>query len=167
MKELKMTDSSEQKKENSKETIELSSLADLDQLIALVTRVVTRVQNEQKRNRLVILLEGRMGAGKTTFVSRLVESLGSSEACSPSFAIHNQYQTPEGVIDHLDLFRVQSEDELESTGFWDLFSQKDGLILIEWADLLETKLLPRTWPKLRLRFILEGDRRRVEAEYLG
>ncbi len=158
-----MTDNFDDGKKKLKETIELSSLADLDQLIA----IVTREQKNQKRNRLVVLLEGKMGAGKTTFVSRLVESLGSNEACSPSFAIHNQYQTPNGLIDHLDLFRIQGEDELESTGFWDLFSQKEGLILIEWADLLDVKLLPRTWPKLRFRFSIEGERRWVESQFLG
>jgi len=95
--------------------------------------------------REILLLKGPMGVGKTQLVRYLVEELGGSEVCSPSFAIHNRYKVPSGNIDHIDLYRLEDEDDLESTGFWDFFIQPEGLILIEWADRLDESFLPPDW----------------------
>ena len=54
--------------------------------------------------------------------------------------------------DHLDLYRLESEDDLESTGFWDLFSEEKGLILIEWAERLNPAYLPTNWFRLRIKY---------------
>lgn len=93
----------------------------------------------------VVLLNGPMGVGKTELVRSLVTHLHGSEISSPSFAIHNNYSAGPLSIDHLDLFRIEGEDDLESTGFWDLFNQKSGLIILEWAEKLEKNLIPRQW----------------------
>jgi tRNA threonylcarbamoyladenosine biosynthesis protein TsaE len=104
--------------------------------------------------RALILLDGPMGAGKTQFTQFLLEALGGEGGQSPSFAIHNSYEVPRGSIEHFDLFRLKSEDDLESTGFWDFFRAKQGIIVIEWASKLEElglrAALPRSWPCLRI-----------------
>jgi tRNA threonylcarbamoyladenosine biosynthesis protein TsaE len=106
--------------------------------------------------RLLVLLDGPMGAGKTRFTRFFMESMGSDEACSPSFAIHNRYDTVRGAVDHIDLYRLESEEDLESTGFWDLFLEKRGIVIIEWSDRLKEmnlfEQLPVTWPRVSLRF---------------
>lgn len=104
------------------------------------------------QSRQVVLLEGPMGVGKTKFTQVLCQELGASEVMSPSFALHNQYQAQKMTIDHLDLYRLENEEELESSGFWDLFSQPKGLILIEWANRLGShpQLDPR-WAVMRVR----------------
>lgn len=108
-------------------------------------------QYVQKESKLLVLLEGPMGAGKTQWVDFLLQELGVEEVCSPSFAIHNSYQIDnETSVDHLDLYRLQDDEDLESTGFWDLFSQPSGLILIEWGNLLNREFLPADWKRLRL-----------------
>ena len=107
-----------------------------------------------KQNRLVVLLDGEMGAGKTQFTHFFVGALGGGETSSPSFAIHHSYPIGTRTLDHFDLFRLQSEDELEATGFWDFFRNQNGIIIIEWAERLRTlglyQHLPITWPKLQL-----------------
>lgn len=85
----------------------------------------------------VVLLNGPMGVGKTRFVQLVCDLLNAEASSSPSFAIHNEYGLPEGeTIDHLDLYRVESDSDLESTGFWDLFEKNQGMIFIEWAERL-------------------------------
>lgn len=88
----------------------------------------------------LVLLNGEMGSGKTTFTTVLAEQLGASDAASPSFAIHSRYEGPRGTIDHFDLDRLKSEEELESIGFWDLLSEASldprRFVVIEWAQRL-------------------------------
>ncbi len=102
------------------------------------------------KERTLLLLEGSVGAGKTEFVKVLAHSLGILETASPSFAIHHHYQNRDVIMDHVDIYRLESEDDLESTGFWDLFGVKKGLIVIEWADRLNQDLLPLNWQKIKI-----------------
>ena len=107
--------------------------------------------------RCLLLLDGEMGAGKTQFTRFMLEALGSDETASPSFAIHNSYAVRGGgSVEHFDLFRLESEEDLESTGFWDFFRAKAGLVVIEWAERLDkfglTSQLPRTWPTRKIHF---------------
>ncbi len=104
-----------------------------------------------------LLLIGELGAGKTTLVQELVKAFGGEDASSPSFAIHNRYESKRGSIDHLDLYRLESVDDLESTGFWDLFSQEKGLLLVEWGDRLNVDDLPLDWPLIELRLTFVGE----------
>jgi tRNA threonylcarbamoyladenosine biosynthesis protein TsaE len=109
----------------------------------------------------IVLLHGPMGVGKTQFTKFLLEELGSGETVSPSFALHNTYETKRGDVDHLDLFRVESADDLESTGFWDLFEAQSGLVIIEWSERLNEfglmSSLPRSWPKVSLTLSFEEN----------
>ena len=111
-------------------------------------------------SRVLILLDGPMGAGKTQFTRFLVDALGGSETASPSFAIHHAYPIPRGVVHHFDLFRLENEDDLESTGFWDFLGARDGIILIEWSRRLEeiglSDALPKAWPRLSLELFFAG-----------
>lgn len=116
----------------------LNSPADLEQVVHDL-RVLFKT-------RTLLLLEGPVGAGKTELVKALTRSMNLAESASPSFAIHHRY----GNMDHVDLYRLQNEDDLESTGFWDLFGQEDGLVVIEWSDRLNQELLPLNWSKIKV-----------------
>ena len=115
--------------------------------------------------RTVVLLEGNLGAGKTFFVQELIKNFGGNNATSPSFAIHNRYESTRGYIDHIDLYRLTDFDDLESTGFWDLFAAPKGLVLIEWGDRLPLADLPLDWHLLRVKIEIVGgvssEKRRV------
>ncbi|HRK07194.1 MAG TPA: tRNA (adenosine(37)-N6)-threonylcarbamoyltransferase complex ATPase subunit type 1 TsaE [Pseudobdellovibrionaceae bacterium] len=89
----------------------------------------------------LVFLEGAMGSGKTTWVTAVAETFGAQEAASPSFALHSEYGSKLAQLDHLDLDRLDSRDELESVGLWDLLAERrtqgaTRFILIEWANRL-------------------------------
>lgn len=102
------------------------------------------------KERSLLLLEGPVGAGKTELVKALTSCLGITETASPSFAIHHHYENRDVSMDHVDLYRLEGEDDLESTGFWDLFGAKKGLVVIEWSDRLNQDLLPLNWHKIKV-----------------
>lgn len=105
----------------------------------------------------VILLEGDLGAGKTQFVRWMVEALGGRDvAHSPTFAIHQVYETPTGDIDHLDLYRLEDVQDLESTGFWDLLKQEQALLFVEWSSRLPDHIWPKHWLVAKIE-ILKGE----------
>lgn len=137
------------------------TLGSVDELDAFVAELETHFGP-----RTILLMEGEVGAGKTETVKALARRRGWREVSSPSFAIHQQYRAADGSIaDHLDLYRLESEDDLESTGFWDLFSEPEGLILIEWADRLNAAYLPPDWLKLRIRYRKDpGTTRHLSVE---
>ena len=114
-----------------------------------------------------LLLSGSLGSGKTSFVRYLLEidkklaKKFSSLVLSPTFTIQNTYQTfVFGHVQHFDLYRIKNDEDLESTGFWDVFSQKKDLLIIEWADRLNMRNLPPDWNYLQL-FFSFGEKKRT------
>lgn len=116
----------------------------------------------QLKDRAILLLSGDVGAGKTTSVQMMAKSLGLRDVQSPSFAIHLRYENADGKsLDHLDLYRLKDDDDLESSGFWDLFAAKEGLVVIEWAQRLDFDYLPMNWQRVEVKFakISETERK--------
>mgnify|MGYP002723242710 CR=1 FL=1 len=90
----------------------------------------------------VFLLRGDLGAGKTSLVSKIASYLGEPEAASsPSFSIVNIYDT-DPRINHLDLYRLESEDEVLSFEYELYFFPEDSISFIEWPDRARS-FLPR------------------------
>lgn len=115
----------------------------------------------------LLLLKGDVGAGKTTSVQLLAQLLGMKNVQSPSFAIHLRYENDRGqAMDHVDLYRLQDDDDLESSGFWDLFAQKDSLVVIEWAQRLSYDYLPMNWQKIEVTLLKTAidDQRLIEIK---
>lgn len=91
----------------------------------------------------VFAFNGQMGAGKTTFIKALCESLGVSEpVTSPTFAIVNEYRSDETgeLIYHFDFYRIKKLEEAYDMGCEDYF-YSGAVCLIEWPELVED-LLP-------------------------
>ena len=99
------------------------------------------------------LFYGDMGAGKTTFIHKLCETLGvTSTVSSPTYAIINEYESPvAGVIYHMDWYRIKSEHEAIEAGIEDCI-YSDNYCFIEWPQKAET-LLPEKIFKLTLSLI--------------
>lgn len=82
----------------------------------------------------VILLEGDLGAGKTTLVRALLYGLGhSGPVVSPSYTLLEPYNAGPRQVWHMDLYRLSDPRELEYLGVRDLDPEKD-LLLIEWPE---------------------------------
>ncbi len=86
----------------------------------------------------ILLLTGDLGAGKTTSVRLLCELYGIKQVQSPTYAIHQRYSVANLSIDHFDLYRLQTDEELVSTGFWDLLQSQNSLMIIEWFERIPT-----------------------------
>lgn len=91
----------------------------------------------------VILLDGPLGAGKTSLARGFLAALGlAGEAPSPSFAIVQPYAPPEVRVPvlHVDLYRVEDAGELAELGLDDALG--DAVLLVEWPD----RAGPGYWP---------------------
>lgn len=87
----------------------------------------------------VIALRGNLGIGKTQLVHGIAQAYlnADTHVCSPSFTIINRYDANGKSIAHLDLYRLSSLDELESTGYWDVIEDPNALVLIEWLEQVD------------------------------
>ena len=86
-------------------------------------------------------LTGTLGAGKTTLMQGVVEASGAgSHAASPTYTLVNLYEG-QPPIAHLDLYRLESEGDLESIGYWDLVADEYAALCVEWFTLI-----PASWP---------------------
>jgi len=82
----------------------------------------------------VIGFLGGLGMGKTAFTSGFVKGLGiNADVSSPTFAICNEYIGDNDKVYHFDMYRIDSWDDLYSTGFFD-FLETDAYIIAEWSE---------------------------------
>ena len=96
---------------------------------------------EQMGDSHVFAFYGKMGAGKTTFIKAICEELGVEDVItSPTFAIVNEYESPDTTIYHFDFYRIKKLEEVYDMGYEDYF-YSGGLCFIEWPELIE-ELLP-------------------------
>ena len=104
-----------------------------------------------------ILLEGELGAGKSTFARALIRALGHEGAVpSPTYTLVEPYQLGAKAIYHVDLYRVSSEEELRYLGWSEL---DDGCRLVEWPDRAPGLLADAD---LRIQLDYSGAGREVE-----
>lgn len=123
-------------------------------------------EKHQAEGASVIALYGNLGAGKTAFTKTLARKLGvEEEVTSPTFVILKRYAAEEGApfaeLIHVDAYRIEDIDEMRVLRFEEFLQQKDTIICIEWADLIESLLPPDT---VRVRIALEGEKRTITIE---
>lgn len=107
-----------------------------------------------------LLLEGELGAGKSTFARALITSMGHPGAVpSPTYTLVEPYQLADRRVYHADLYRISSEEELRYLGWSEL---EDGLRLVEWPDRA-----PGLASSADLRLNLSFDESGRDAEFKG
>jgi tRNA threonylcarbamoyladenosine biosynthesis protein TsaE len=116
-----------------------------------------------------LILRGDLGAGKTTLVKGIAEALDAAEAdevTSPTFTLIHEYEgtreengkrTPVRLY-HLDLYRIESERQLDSLGLDDL-QTPDSIVLVEWGEKFPS-VVKRSQGEIVMTS-LEGDGRRI------
>lgn len=110
-------------------------IATMEQLKAFAAEIASLLQSGD-----VLALVGDIGAGKTTFTQSLFSCLGvNNNVSSPTYNIVLLYNSPRGRLYHADLYRIDSEEELDNIGFDELLCD-DALIVVEWADKMEAYL---------------------------
>lgn len=107
----------------------------------------------------VLALAGDLGAGKTHFTKGLAEGLGVAvDVTSPTFTLIHEYPGGRLPLFHIDLYRLEDEDEVLGIGLDD-YLESDGVTVIEWADKFAA-LMPKGTRWVRFR-VLEGDDREI------
>jgi len=129
--------------------IEVNSLAELP----AVAQQLSDFAGDQK----VFIFEGDMGAGKTTFIKTFCTALGVTDVVSsPTYAIVNEYDSPNGSVFHFDFYRIKDIHEAYDLGYEEYF-YGGGICLIEWPERVE-ELLPECFIKVEIS-VLDENRR--------
>jgi len=109
---------------------------------------------------LLILLRGDLGAGKTTLVKGIAEGFHAASqenVTSPTFTLIHEYRGPGVNMYHVDLYRVDTQRELDTLGLDDLFDE-NSVVLIEWGEKFAHFLRERD-VEITIERLGENDRR--------
>jgi tRNA threonylcarbamoyladenosine biosynthesis protein TsaE len=80
-------------------------------------------------------LSGDLGAGKTALVRGFARGLGcAGRVHSPTFALLNEYEGGRLRLFHLDLYRLNSADEVRGAGLEEYLTRPDGVAVVEWIE---------------------------------
>jgi tRNA threonylcarbamoyladenosine biosynthesis protein TsaE len=125
------------------------SLSDLKQVAEFIVQLMDQYT--------IFLLEGNLGAGKTTLVQKVCELLNSRDVVvSPTFSLINPYQTDKGTLYHMDMYRIKSSEEALDFGIEE-YLWEDNLCFIEWPQII-AYLLPEKFVKILI--TLQSDESR-------
>lgn len=130
--------------------IKVSQLSELDE----AARQLLHFAGSEK----VLVFEGAMGAGKTTFIKALAKALGIKETVSsPTFSIVNEYDAAGQSVYHFDFYRIKSIREAYDIGYEEYF-YSGQYCLIEWPERIE-ELLPEHYLKIQIETLSETERK--------
>ena len=109
----------------------------------------------------LVVLRGELGAGKTTLVQGIAAAIGASsdDVASPTFTLVHEYQGRKVRLIHLDLYRLETEKELEGIGLWEMAEADDALVMVEWGDKFSSVME-------RADAVIEMEQGEVESERL-
>ena len=115
----------------------------------------------------IIFVYGEMGVGKTTFIKYLINAFQKknniklSEVTSPTFNLLNEYEINRVKINHYDLFRLKSVEEVKNLNLFESYSK--AITLIEWPQIIEEK------PKnlIEFKFNYEDDHKKRSVQIKG
>ena len=87
----------------------------------------------------ILLVCGDVGSGKTTLIKEICKQLKvKDQVSSPTYTLINEYSYEEGLVIHLDLYRIENKEEINDLGLFEYLSNK--FIIIEWPELIMNDL---------------------------
>ncbi len=118
------------------------------------------------RHGLVIALSGELGAGKTQFVKGLARGLGiAARVHSPTFTLVNEYTGGRLRLFHLDLYRLESREQILSAGLEELL-QPDGVAVVEWAErIYDLRFAIYDLKKVQIEILNETERKIIYDDF--
>lgn len=109
---------------------------------------------------LVITLTGELGTGKTTLAQAICRGYGvQDEVTSPTYALIHEYKAPRSAVFHIDLYRLDSPDQLTNLG-WDEIISSRSLVLVEWPERAGSRL-PDDHLPIDLDYVPDDPARRI------
>ncbi len=109
----------------------------------------------------VVALFGDLGSGKTTFMQGFAKGLGvEKRIISPTFIVVRKYEIKIKNFYHIDLYRMENQEDIEGLGIDEIMSNPENIVAIEWAEKMG-ELLPKNRWDLRFEYIDENKRKIV------
>lgn len=106
----------------------------------------------------VVAFYGELGAGKTAFTRGALTEMGfEGHITSPTFTIVNEYKNERFSAAHFDMYRIETEDDLYSTGFYDYLDGR-RILFIEWTENIEAAL---DFPHITVTITAAGEGERI------
>ena len=90
-------------------------------------------------NSKVLLVCGEVGSGKTTLIKEICRQLKVEDTVSsPTYTLINEYNTNDGLVIHMDLYRIKNNEDINDLGLFEYFDNK--FIIIEWPEKIMNDL---------------------------
>ncbi len=96
-------------------------------------KLAAELASSLRGRKAIIGLIGPLGGGKTTFIKAFAKNFGIREAHSPTFVISHEHRIPQGLLYHVDFYRLEKKSQLIPLGLSDMTRGKN-ILLIEWVD---------------------------------
>jgi tRNA threonylcarbamoyladenosine biosynthesis protein TsaE len=109
---------------------------------------------------LIVTLTGELGVGKTTLAQAICQGYGvRDEITSPTYALIHEYRAPKSAVFHIDLYRLDSPDQLTNIG-WDEIVSSRSLVIVEWPERAGSRL-PDDHLPIDLDYVADDLNRRI------
>jgi tRNA threonylcarbamoyladenosine biosynthesis protein TsaE len=109
---------------------------------------------------LIVTLTGELGVGKTTLAQAICQGYGvRDEITSPTYALIHEYRAPKSAVFHIDLYRLDSPDQLTNIG-WDEIVSSRSLVIVEWPERAGSRL-PDDHLPIDLDYVADDLTRRI------
>ena len=138
---------------------ETTKIDNISALQGFAERLTGAIKDSEENFTKILFLDGPLGVGKTQLSKFILACLGyeSEKVFSPTFTICNRYEFDEKLVLHIDLYRLDNEEEIYLAGLTDEIEDCD-LAIIEWSEKFDRAI----WGpglKLKLDFVTETDRK--------
>lgn len=118
-------------------------------------KLAKEISKTKQKEAVVLVLNGDLGSGKTTFLQGFAKGLSIKEKItSPTFIILKRFKN----FYHFDCYRINKPEEILELGFKEIISNSENIIAIEWPERIQ-KLLPKNIIKINFRFIAPTTRK--------
>jgi len=83
----------------------------------------------------ILLICGEVGSGKTTLVKQICEKLEVTDnVSSPTYTLINEYNSHNGLVIHMDLYRIENKEDVNGLGLFEYFDKH--FVIIEWPEII-------------------------------